>query len=60
MHEWTVSLGLGATSERVESDGWQIGPNGDLVFINIDERGREPFFIRAFAAGRWVEVSLYA
>lgn len=48
-----------ATKEQVTADGWQIGVNGDLVFVN-DPYGSRPFFLRAFAAGTWLEVSLYA
>lgn len=59
MHEWEVDLGLDRRSERVHADGWQVTTNGDLLFLNA-ERGREPFFLRAFATGTWREVSLYA
>jgi hypothetical protein len=58
MHEWTVYLSTMDTA-RVSADSWQVGPNGDLAFINEEERGRDPFFVRAFAAGTWREVSLY-
>lgn len=58
MHEWEVVIGIG-NRERVKSDAWQIGPNGDLVFLNGDG-GRDTFFVRAFATGTWKEVQLYA
>lgn len=57
-HTWSVKASHGGT-ERVTADAWQIGPNGDLAFFN-EERGEKPFFVRAFAAGRWTEVWLFA
>jgi hypothetical protein len=59
MHEWEVYLNTTDTA-HVSADSWQVGPNGDLVFINEGERGRDPFFVRAFAAGTWREVRSYA
>lgn len=59
MHEWHVILDDNEVS--VSADGWQVSPNGDLVFLNAPEEGhRNPFFLRAFAVGTWKEVQLYA
>jgi hypothetical protein len=57
-HEWCVSLSNGDEG-RVSADGWQVTSNGDLLFIN-GPYDREPFYVRAFAAGTWKEVWLYA
>lgn len=57
-HTWTVYLSNGG-SVRVEADGWQVGPNGDLTFINGPYNSR-PFFVQAFASGTWREVSQFA
>jgi hypothetical protein len=49
-------------STRVTADGFQIGPNGDLLFVNrATSYGSESFDpVRAFAAGSWVEVEPYS
>lgn len=44
---------------QVKADGWQLSPNGDLVFID-DPYGERPFGVQAFAAGTWRGVSLYS
>lgn len=54
---WIVITGGGLT-ERVDADGWQVGPNGDLVFFNGG--GSHQILTRAYAAGRWQTVTLYA
>jgi hypothetical protein len=58
---WTVTYmdGDALTEERVYADGWQVSGNGDLAFMN-DPRSATPFFTRAYAAGTWQTVSLYA
>lgn len=58
---WTIKYmdGDTRTSEQVIAEGWQIGPSGDLVFLN-DPYSQKPFYTRAFAKGVWLEVSLYA
>jgi hypothetical protein len=56
---WTVTRGISKSSERVTADAWLLGPNGDLVFYN-GEPSVDQFFVRAFAAGTWEKVSLYA
>lgn len=63
-HQWTVKLTgkVDSAAARVTADGWQVGPNGDLAFFNGQTRHGvfDPFFVRAFAAGTWTDVSLYA
>lgn len=55
---WEVTFSDG-TKKRVDADAWQIGPNGDLAFLN-GPHSSKPFFVRGYAAGVWNEVSLYA
>jgi len=60
-HEWTVTYmdGDDKTTERVWADAWNVSANGDLAFLN-DPYGSEPFFHRAYAAGTWLTVRLFA
>lgn len=54
MYEWVVITSTGA-ARRHRADRFDILKNGDLVFMN--EHGE---YIRAYAAGTWSEISLYA
>lgn len=60
-NEWIVTYmdGDAKTTERLYAGGWQIGPNGDLAFLDKPYSDR-PLFLRAFAAGTWLTVSFYA
>jgi hypothetical protein len=56
-HEWSITKEGGGVV-RVIAEGWQIGPNGDLLFAN-GLNGLNPFCVRAFAKGTWREVNIY-
>lgn len=58
---WRVTHWDGAVKAetRVVAESWQVGSNGDLAFGN-GLNGMSPFFTRAFAAGTWATVELYA
>jgi len=58
-NEWEITFKVGRLTERHYADGWQVGPNGDLLLVN-DPYGQKPFPIRAFAAGVWETISLFA
>lgn len=58
MHEWIVTTHTGATRQH-RADRFDVTKNGDLVLMNGP--GVEgPYYVRAYAAGMWREVSLFA